>query len=302
MAQPLNADGATMRFRVFSQYRENETPDETSQWVNRYMLRLWNYGYFRCDLDHNPLTNRLVDVYLCKEGDAGSEQGFPLDYQELDNQDRPTRKNVIYIYQIAHEYGHSILPIVTGFEAPESYANGDVGERIFLSWFRDDLKAGKIPEEDTFFTSQAQLDNYYEKTVKPMVVQIGTKGPDFSLFKEIPDKKLSEKAYMEYVGITTYLSRICPPMMFARFVNLTTRVAADTEKAIVSAAEERETWELTVPDELKGKAMYIPLVKGKVSGAKILKKSGNWAMIQPEANKKVVITNPPLPPQAQNLK
>ncbi len=310
LCQTLESPAPSGRFRVFSTTRERQDADDISQWTARYMGRLWNYLYYRCDLDHNPRSGRTVDVYLTPNGDpenndrAGSAQINAYDYQELDGNDRPIPKSTIYVFKIqeakrgiqlsrelAHEYGHALLPTATGFQKPESYPNGDLGERIFLSFLRDDLKAGKITTEDTLFTGQADLDSYFRAKVQPMVTRIAANGPNFALLNES-----SEEAYNEWVAIGTYLSRICPPMMFGRYINLNTKVAADAEKAIISAAEERETWVLTIPDELKGKPLYIPLLKGKVTNAKILQKSGNWAKIQPEAEKTVTIKNPPLPP------
>jgi len=308
--QPLEAPAPSARFRVFSTTRDRQDADDISQWTARYMGRLWNYLYYKCDLDHNPRWGRLVDVYLTTNGDperngqAGSAQINAYDYQELDENDRPTPHSTIYVFKIqeakrgiqlarelAHEYGHALLPTATGFEKPESYPNGDLGERIFLSFLRDDLRAKKISPEDTIFTDQANLDSYYKAKVQPMVTRIAANGPNFKLLQET-----SEAAYNEWVAIGTYLSRICPDMMFGRYINLCTKVAADSEQAVISAAEERETWQLTIPDELKGKPLYIPLLKGKVTNAKVLQKSGNWAKIQPEAGKTVTIKNPPLPP------
>lgn len=316
LCQPLEQPAPTARIRVFSNTRDRQDADDISQWIARYMGRLWNYAYYRLDRDHNPRWNRLVDIYLTTEGDpqrngqAGSAQINEIDSQDLDSADRPTPRANIYVFKIneakrgiqlsrelAHEYGHALLPYATGFEKPESYPNGDLGERVFLSFLRDDLKAGKLTPEDTIFTSQIDLDSYYRAKVQPHVTRIAANGPDFKLLNET-----TEKAYFEWVGIGTYFSRICPPMMFGRYVNLCTKVAADAEQAIISAAEERETWQLTIPEELIGKPLYIPLIKGKVTNAKILQKSGNWAKIQPEPGKIVSIKNPPLPPSNQNLK
>lgn len=308
MAETAAGAGASVRFRVFSQSRASETPDEISQWVARMMVRLWDYAYYRCDLDHNPRTQKTVDVYLCKSGDSGSQQKFVYDYQELDAADRPSPKNLIAVYQIdkakrgiqlsrelAHEYGHAVIPPAGGFEKPESYTNGDIGERVFLAMFRDDLAKGKLAPEDTLFTDKPALDAYYEAKVKPAVLSIAGSGPDFPLLKT-----RTETAYWGYVNTIVYLSRICPPRLFGRTLALTTRAAEDLGPAVKSAAEEQPTWEVSIPVELKGKPLFIPLVKGSVTGAKVLKKSGDWAMIQPEPGKKVVVANPPLPPDSKS--
>lgn len=308
MAEPTADAGATVRFRVFSQTRASETPDETSQWVTRMMMRLWDYAYFRCDIDHNPRTFKTVDMYLCEGGEAGAEQKFAYDYQELDAADRPLPKNLIFVYQIgkakrgiqlsrelAHEYGHATIPPAGGFETPESYTNGDIGERVYLSMMRDDFRSKKIGLEDTYFTDLPALDTYYKAKVEPAVLGLAANGPDFGVLTQ-----RSEAAYWIYVNTVVYLSRICPPRLFSRSMALSTREAQDLEPAVTSAAEEQGTWEVSIPAELIGKPLFIPLVKGTVSGAKVLKRNGAWAQIQPTVGKKVVVTNPPLPPNGKS--
>jgi hypothetical protein len=303
MAQPLRAPGPTQRFRIFAQGRESEGNDELGLATAKYMLRLWNYVYFRCDVDHSPRFGRLVDVYLCKEGDPGGEHFQMYNSFDLDEQDRPKPTNFINIYQafaakrgitlsreLAHEYGHAILPSAGGFEGPESYANGELGERVFLGWMRDDMRAGKINTSDTMGTTQAELDAYYKRDVEPRVKQVGLKGPNFELLKG-----RTEKSFWEYVSIATYLSRIAPTLMYGRFTNLSTIVAEDAQAAIKSAAEERTEWEVVVPAELSGQAIWIPLVKGNVSGAKVVSRKGDWAKIQTKSGQKVMVKNPPLP-------
>ncbi|MBX3114358.1 MAG: hypothetical protein KF836_07305 [Fimbriimonadaceae bacterium] len=303
--QPPTSDNLTVRFRVFAQTR-NEGPEDVAHWTTRLFLRLWNYAYFRASLDHNLLFRRWVDVYLCQEGDPGGEQLFDVDTYELDDYDRPTRVNTIYIYQvqkipnnfelcreIAHEYGHAILPTVGGYDksAPESYANGDVGERIFMTWLRDDLKSGKILPDDAVFTPIPALDKYITEKVEPLVTEIATRGVDEKL---LLDKTV--KGYNEYVALSVYASQILPKEIFGRSQGLTAREAKDLEKGMLDAAEERENWTVNIPAYLKGKPIYIPLCNGKVSNAKVLSRKGKWAKIQPTAEP-VTIKNPPLPPQ-----
>ena len=38
--------------------------------------------------------------------------------------------------ELAHEYGHAVLPAIGGFKSPEDWANGYLGERLFLRWLR----------------------------------------------------------------------------------------------------------------------------------------------------------------------
>lgn len=293
------------RFRVFAQSRRVPDPplmhDDVAQWSTRMLLRLWDYNFARLRIDHSERFRRGVDVYLCFAGDAGGEHLFDVDTFDLDNNGNPKRVNTIYIYQIhkieapiqlsrelAHEYGHAILPAIGPYEGPEDWANGEVGERLYLQWLRDDLVAGKLSTDDTVHTDVAALDAYLAKNVHPMLVSMGTKGPNLELLKG-----KSQESFFEYVALTTYAGQILPPRVFGRSLMLTgSQKAIDYEKSIRDAVAEVPSLEITVPAVLKGKAIFIPLgEKAKLSGAKVLSRSGGWAKVQPSAAK-IKVTQP----------
>jgi hypothetical protein len=74
---------------------------------------------------------RPVDVWLCQEGKPGAEQYHDSIYLYAAAQDRPPAE---WVREIAHEYSHLALPEVGPFTAPERWANGYLGERLFLKW------------------------------------------------------------------------------------------------------------------------------------------------------------------------
>lgn len=147
--------------------------------VARMLLLLYGERHERMRDDHpEPAT---VNVWLTERPepglspDTGGEQF----------------KNQIYLYdihherspiewarEIAHEYGHYGLPGITGFKAPEEWANGVLGERLFLKWIRDDLKSGRLKSDDLVFVNPAMLDDFYGRSVWPLIRRIMANGTD----------------------------------------------------------------------------------------------------------------------------
>ncbi|MDI9639350.1 hypothetical protein QPK87_19420 [Kamptonema cortianum] len=299
LVKPPKFENFVSRFRVFAQARK-DNHDDIAQWSTRMLLRLWSYNYFKVGRDHNEQFRRLVDVYLCFGGEAGGEQLFDVDSFDLDDAQRPQRVNTVYIYsvydieapiqlarELAHEYGHAVLPPVGPYPSPENWANGDVGERIFLKWLRDDLAAGKITSDDICKTPLEQLDQYLAQKVNPLIMQVGTYGPDFETVNS-----RTEAGYHAFVALATYASQIVPNKVFGRALMLGgSGEQADFHKGLIEAVTEVRTWELSIPVILKNKAIYVPLGQGKISGAKVLARKGSWAKIQPTAEK-VIVTNP----------
>jgi hypothetical protein len=75
-----------------------------------------------------------VDVWLDREGRPGAEQLRDDIYLYAVGEDRPPAE---WIRELAHEYSHLALPEVGPFTAPERWANGYLGERLFLKWLID---------------------------------------------------------------------------------------------------------------------------------------------------------------------
>ena len=106
--------------------------------------------------------------------------------------------------------------------------------------------------------------------------------------------KRTKAAYDEYLGLATYCAEIMPPKVFGRTLALTTtQDAEDYAIVVVEVAREPRRWDVTIPNYLKGKAIWLPLKVGKVHGAKVLRRKGAWAKVQPTSDT-VYVTNPPL--------
>lgn len=288
------------RMRVFSQDRP--TSNDPAPGVMRMLLRLWDFNVTKLRIDHSEqYFNSLVDVYLCDEGRPGGEHRFERDEKELDQFGRPRRTNSIYIYdlasfqkdflemarEVAHEYGHATLPAAGPFSAPEDWANGPLGERLYLSWMLEELAAERLDRADTMGATTQMLQRYVDNAVMPLTVEAATKGPQPGLML-----KMDAPAMTLYLGQALWAEEILPIEVFRRSL----RLAADQTPgayldAIIAAAGEVSAWSFVPPTYVRGQAIWIPLGQGEVSGAKILRREGSWAKVQPTGGA-VSIVNP----------
>lgn len=275
-----------LRIRVFAQQQKEK--DDPSPKVARMAMRLWDYNNRVLGIPHSPMfDDGRVHFYLCFGGEAGGEQLFDEDEEG----DRRKKVNTIYIYQIqnlrqplemarevAHEYGHATLPAVGGFKTPEDWANGYLGEKLFLRYLRNELAAKRLGYDDSCGATVDQLDAFVKGEVDPLCAAIALKGPP-----EFDKLGGSGPVAMDaYMGLTLYIAEILPPRMFSRTLKLTGSTSArDVPAAISLAIEEPPTYVVAIPDYLKGKDVWVPVGKGKVSGAGVLKKQGDWALIRP---------------------
>lgn len=148
--------------------------------VARLLLLCYDEAHRRIRYDH-PTDTPSVDVWLTRgrgpglSPDVGGEQF----------------KDQIYIYDIfaeraagewaretCHEYGHFALPGVSGFKSPEEWANGELGQRLFLKWIWQDVHAGTLQQSDVPFVDGAQLDEYADRQILPLLRRIAREGMD----------------------------------------------------------------------------------------------------------------------------
>lgn len=93
-------------------------------------------------LAHQTLTRKTgqeaangtapFDVWLCTGGQSGGEQWRDNVY--LYDLQTP-RSSIEWLRETVHEYAHLALPAVGGYDAPEYWANGYLGERLLVRWF-----------------------------------------------------------------------------------------------------------------------------------------------------------------------
>lgn len=290
-----------IRFRVFAQSHTDAdffSGKELKTSAARELLRLWEMDADYLGIDHAiDVNRRLVDVYLCDKGAPGGEQLFDTDTEA----DRQVKVNTIYIYdlasltdnlekarEVAHEYGHAVLPAIGGFKKPEYWANGYLGEKLYLRWLRNALLDGKLKPEDAMGATLEELDQFCVQSVNPLVKAGGKRAPSDPLFKSD-----SFAAMAAFEGVVLWADTIMPHKMLGRSLMLLNgKTALDYVNAAVVAAEEHE-WEPKIPAYIMG-PVWIPLGAAKLTGAEILKKDSGWVQIKPTGRVKIT------PPEDQS--
>lgn len=284
-----------LRFRVYSQERRAE--NDKSPMVARQAIRMWDTLSARYHYGNNESVNYgIVDYYLCWGGKAGGEQ---LTGEEVLPNKKVVTVSTIYLYdlrsfdspvemarEVAHEYGHAVLPPVGGFNQPEYWANGYLGEKLFLKWMREKIGQGIYTSEDTMGATKEQLDGWLKENVEKPVLEAASRPPSIGM--------LSDKGPVgmnAYVGLVVYADTIFPPMVAGRSMKLLgSQDAKDYPEALLRATQEMPKITLSIPEYLKNKPLWIPLGAGKVAQAMILKRQGNWVQIQPQAGAVVITT------------
>jgi hypothetical protein len=282
--------GESDRFRVFGQSTSPDGACPTPFSASRLLARLYDYNATVLRLDHSPeFGNRRVDIYLCGQGKAGGEQSFGEDPYTPDYLGRPTKVNTVYIYdvftltdkleacrELAHEYGHATLPPVKVAKAHEQWANGDLGERLYLSWLRDMAAKGALAPADYFDTTREALDRYYGRRVRPLVLGVAKNGPGLATLKKDDDH-----GFNGYLALACFARAVLPDEAFRRSLLLNPdQSPSGFAKAVLEVVNERPKVKIARPDGSLTE-FWIPVGRGTPVGCDVLLKAGGWAKIRP---------------------
>ncbi len=289
---PSEGDEFRLKFNVYSQ--ERKAKDDVAVPVTRMLVRLWGHNFDNLRVDHSEQYGLgTIDAYLCWGGTAGGEQRFDVEFPPS-GPSRPV--NTIYIYdlasfkdpiekarEVAHEYGHASLPAVGGFKVPEDWANGFLGEKIFLYWARTQLLSKTLSPEDFMGAELPQVDAWVKKNVEPLIIRGLREGP--SLVKK------ATVTMDDYLALSVAHYAISPGTVFSRGAMLAgSTEAKEGPGGMALAAEEPEELVYTIPPFAKLPAIWVPTGSGKVKTGKVLKSADGWVQVQP-VDGKVVIAN-----------
>jgi hypothetical protein len=240
------------------------------------LVTLYGEDHARLHFDH-PYTE-TVDVWLAQA--APSSQGADAGGEQY--------KNQIYIYnvlsdrqpvewarEVAHEYGHYALPGVTGFVQPEEWANGVLGERLFLKWLRDDLRAGKLAPDDVPLASLTQINEYVARQCLPLVRRIAQTRDTYD---GTPLNRRDAAGMDSYTGLALYVDAVYGSAMLLNALQYTEPKpggtfinAPDFLRGVLAALRGATEFTITPPD-IGGDApassflIYLPTGDWKISG------------------------------------
>ncbi len=134
---PEGSDRMMMRFLLHYRSRLiSPTRTDYSELAPKLMhLLLRAYAYFDTYLGKSSPVDGPTEAYLLEQGPPGAEAYHSAIYLYSAQKERPP---VEWARQIAHEYGHLVLPPVGRYVEPEDYASGLWGERLFIQWLAEE--------------------------------------------------------------------------------------------------------------------------------------------------------------------
>lgn len=243
------------RFVVHAPSREHLPFAERA---GRFLGLLWSLGDRHFGTLCSRLRERPVEVWLSLEGEAGGEQiNQHLYVYDL----LSSRSGLEWARELAHEYGHYLLPGASGYAEPENWANGVLGERLFLSWIREAVGAKLVDSDQIPWVSTAEIDDYCAKQVDPLTDKFCSAPPDITLLSA-KDKK----AFNAFTGLMLYADSVYGEgalMKMLAFLPLeSTRQphGQDFLAALTSWINDQSTLRITLP---KSGSAYLWLPKGR---------------------------------------
>lgn len=258
--------------------------------VARMAMRLWELNMARLFVDNPSEYAKVVTFYLSFGGEAGGEQVFTVDPQiQQISPGRNAKVNTVYLYdiasfkgpvqmarEVAHEFGHATLPAVGLYAAPEKWASGYLGERLYLRWIRDLMALGKLAPEDAMGATLDGLDAWVKGHCDPLEDRIATKGPDASLLA-----KDSAEAMDEFLGLALFMARLLGPTDLQKSFKLN---GPNSGLGYLNGLREllaaRETVVYELPSAWQGRDVYLPTGGKAVKGAQVLLQRDGWTKVR----------------------
>lgn len=274
---------ATLRFEVYAEQRDDLSYADR---VCLYLLRLWDMLSGRLNMDHPLQYRRTVSVFLKRDGKPGGEQRITVGPDETG---RPIKRNTIHIYdvaslddplemcrELAHEYGHAVLPAIGGFREPEEWINGLMGERLFLRWLLEEMEAGRIPPAEAFDLQPDTLRAWLAPRADRLSASVLERG-----LTNTSELRVSDK----FLGFVLAVESVYGGKLLGRGLMLANgNKPEDVLRGVSQALGERDDLTLRVPREAGGKPFWILLTGSGwvLEGGKLLEaREGGWVRLEP---------------------
>jgi len=262
-----------MRFRVYAQQSE-DLP--TVQKVCRLLLRLQEIAWMKLRLQVNLQGERVLNVWLCRQGNSGGEQWrnnlYVYSIQEI-------QEPLEWLREVAHEFSHALFPGITGYTAPEPWANGYIGERLFMTWVEPLLQSGKILPDDVCRTSVADVRQFVNQRCLPLR-HIWSNGG----FPENDFRRTDAAGMGTLIGLVLYIDGVYgSSMLRASFARLAEPQPAALWRAFTEAVTESDEVQIT-PSGAKTQ-IWLPAGQWRVETedrrASLQQGKASWQVSQP---------------------
>jgi hypothetical protein len=185
------------RLLVYAQRREHVPLLQASC---RFLLRCFEFALTYLQRDHPLVHDRVLHLYLCTDGKPGAEQQRNSLYLYAIDPNLPPQE---WARELAHEYGHAIVPPINSFKEPEAWANGDLGERLFLSWMLEAVQQKRLTADDGMGASAADLQRYIARSVEPLIRRMEKEGLNPTRWKS-----RRRDGFEEYLALALYAGQV----------------------------------------------------------------------------------------------
>jgi len=163
------------------------------------LLRLWWLGRDILGRVPSPDDGPL-NVWLTSSGEAGGEQWRNNLYlYEFGRKRKPAE----WLREIAHEWGHLLLPGIDGFTNPEAWANGVMGETLFLKWLAQSAEREGPEAVDALWPGKVDLAEHFASHNDTLLNTFLTQGPNSTL---LVDRGRQGMDYI--VGLTLFADAV----------------------------------------------------------------------------------------------
>ncbi|MGC8668981.1 MAG: hypothetical protein ACP5VE_12780 [Chthonomonadales bacterium] len=219
----------------------------------RFLALVWAAADRRWGRLCSRLRQAPIDVWLTREGAAGGEQvAENLYLYNLASE----RTGIEWARELAHEYGHYLLPAASGYLEPESWPNGVLGERLFLKWLLEDVDAGRVQMGDLPFPSRQELEDYCAKQVDPLIERFRTQGPKPDLLV-----RTDRRGFDAFTGLLLGLQDLYGPEVLMDLLEYLPRRpvglrATDFLAAFTAFADQSGEFRMNIPQG--GSMAYVP--------------------------------------------
>ena len=178
--------------------------------VMALLLRLYWVGKAYLGRELKVDLSGITDAWLCQQGSPEAEARraniyvFSLGTKRDDSE---------WLREVAHEYGHLIIPGIDHFQEPEAWANGLLGERLFTKWL---LINRQSTDRQPSWLQNLKLTQYVQAEIQPLIESFLEQGPQSPLVKD------TSKAGMDYyLGLTLYMESAFGPTVLREAIDAT---------------------------------------------------------------------------------
>lgn len=251
-------------------------------WASRALARIWELNYVHLGLDlPTSVEGQTLHLLLNSGGQPGGEQvltrppGNPSLYPwcivhlyQVPTLDQPAER----WREIAHEYGHAVLPAWGPYRGPEAYSNGDVGERLTTAWMYEALTTGQAEPADAAGASATDLLGYMQQKVWAESAAFAIAGPA-DLEGDGPS------AFQAGVGFAAFCQQTLPHSLFRRALGLGgAESPQNLAEGVMEAVSEQSKVSLRVLPQLQGRAAWYPVGTLRPPTKPLARKKG-WAKL-----------------------